>query len=121
MFLSATHILVDKYYPDILIQIIIGCALYIILYSVSRNICTMPDQYKYYVLSLFCIDAIFVILMVKYHNPKKNQDEITNELTELGEKNISRVPSIYFTHDLSLSDDSKNSIFSTTDTVNEEK
>lgn len=75
MFFLLTHILIGKYYPNLITQFIIGCICYIVAYFLIRDTVSeeMYEQYKYYGFALVGIDTAFLIYK------GKNKTEIQKE------------------------------------------
>lgn len=63
MFFLLSHILVGKYYPNFLTQLIVGCSFYVISFFIFKGILskTCIEQLKYLALSAAAIDVTFII------------------------------------------------------------
>ena len=138
MFFLVTHILIGKYYPNLITQFIIGCSFYVISFLIIKDILTgcNYNQYKYYALALIVIDASFLIFKTKSkidsQKPKeateafdfiKKTDNTTSDLKTGTIQSVSlssEINDYRITHDLSLSDD-VSSIFSNTEEKSVEK
>jgi len=133
MFFLTTNILIGKYYPNLFTQFIIGCACYILSFLIIKDIITLDNykQYKYHVLCLIVIDTSYLIYLTnrKRHvqnintqyekiEPNQKLENISTDLKTGSMPSItlsSEINDVRITHDLSLSDNQKNSIFSTSD------
>ena len=76
MFFLLSHILVGKYYPNFLTQLIIGCSFYVISFFIVKGVLskTSIEQLKYLALSAVAIDATFIIF--------RKRKKISNTPTE---------------------------------------
>jgi len=68
MFFLTVHFIVDKYYPQIFSQFIIGVVCYIITYLILSEFISVAtyNEYKYYLGSLVSIDLAYLIYIAKY-------------------------------------------------------
>lgn len=68
MFFLITHLVIDKYYPQIFTQFIIGVVCYIIVFLVlSELVPTMTyTEYKYHLYSLIGIDLAYLVYVAKF-------------------------------------------------------
>ncbi len=64
MFFLMSHIIVNKYYPGISSQIIIGCICYILFFLIMSDLLSddICEQYRYYIYTVAIIDVILSIL-----------------------------------------------------------
>ena len=123
MFFLGTYILIDKYYPNLLIQFIVGCVCYIFAFFIIKDMISEDffEEYKCYIVSLITIDAIFMIYKIKSF--KDNQNKIytlMNPLTKqdnLQNDNLSSEINDYkITHESSGQEtDNENHLFSTSE------
>lgn len=140
MFFLTTHILIGKYYPNLLTQFIIGCTFYIVSFFIIKDVISDDcfDQYKYYIISLISADALFMLYKIKSYrdNQKHNKSESfanhakPNNSTATDTKTTgihsatltSEMYDIKITHDLSTQDpNNENNIFSTSDEKSDEQ
>ena len=126
MFFLLSHILVGKYFPNFLTQLIIGCSFYIISLYIVRDILskTNIDQLKYLALSAAIIDVTFIIF-----RRRKKFDSVPAELCDNFESNpnpnardpfestiLSEINDFKVVHDFCDTDVvTDNSMFSTSD------
>ena len=134
MFFLITHVLMNKYYPSLITQFIIGCTFYILTFFIIKDIIDADsiEQYKYYALSLIAIDASFIIYKAKCQpdstkpiqpqqiiEPKNKIENISTDLKTGTLQSVSlssEINDYRITHDLSLSESGNdNSMFSTSD------
>lgn len=69
MFFLLTHTSINKYYPNPLIQIIVGCILYLITFFIIKDVfdakSSFYSKYKYYLLILITLDIVYIIYITK--------------------------------------------------------
>lgn len=130
MFFLITHILINKYYPSLVTQFIIGLSIFVVSFLIIKDIFSdySFDQYKYYVLILVAIDIVFLVYLVKFKNDPQKTTKSTeaiefikkteNTSTDLRTGTLrsvslsSEINDYRVGHDFSVSDDGKESIFS---------
>lgn len=135
MFFLITNIFIDKYYPSIITQFVIGCVFYILLFFIIKDIISVDyiNNYKYYALILVIVDFIFIIYKAKTSydniqvsstfidinpvNAKSNISSKGNSGTNTNTVLSSDKDDFKIVHDLSLSSDFDNSMFSTSNTT----
>jgi len=132
MFFSITHILIDKYYPKLFMQLLIGFACYmvalIMICDVNKK--KLNPRYKYYALLLVVMDTTLMIYISKSNSKSKQTVKVSNltesdngtntqtiDETEFDSNNLSsEINNFKITHDLSqTTEDMSHSIFSTSE------
>lgn len=108
MIFLMTHITANKYYPLLLIQFIIGCALYILAFVIVKNIISdnQFDEYKFYICILIVIDALFMIYKIKLYRDSQRRFcpifiDKTVKRSVVNNGLSSEINNIKITHDLS--------------------
>ena len=70
MFFLITNIVIGKYYPNLFTQFVVGFVCYLFAFFILKDFIS-PDtyqMYKYYILFLIGIDAIFLVYRAKSQN-----------------------------------------------------
>ncbi len=138
MFFLITNIVIGKYYPSLVTQLIIGCACYALSFFIIKDVMDSEsfNEYKYYILSLIAADIIFITYKAKkcintkttnqtFSNISKENkiDTTTSELKTGSMHSVtlsSEINDFRISHDLSVSDpNDENSMFSTSDDKSE--
>lgn len=73
MFFLVTYLLISKYYPNMITQLIIGCSCYILSFFVIRDFLSSGffEHYKYYIMTIFAADVSFFALKYKKSTVEK--------------------------------------------------
>jgi len=75
MFFLITHLIMEKYYPDIMSQFLVGSICYIFSYFILKDTIINIDQYKYYFLFVVVIDSLYLWKQQKNESPSLNMEE----------------------------------------------
>lgn len=136
MFFLATNIIVGKYYPNFLVQFVIGCIAYIFVIVIVKDLMILPtpEKYKYYILALLLVDAFYLVYRyqnvkisdkkidhddaAKFKNKKSNQDVDSPQSISLSPE----ADDIKVVHDIMSSETDPYSLFSASEkSLNERK
>lgn len=131
MFFLITNIVIGKYYPNLVTQIIIGCTCYVLSFFIIKDVIDNEsfNEYKYYILSLIAADFVFIAYKAKncvnanstkqFHQNIMKENKIDNTTSEQKTGSMysvslsSEINDFRITHDLSFSESNEeNSMFS---------
>lgn len=126
MFFSIVNLIIDKYYPNLMTQIIIGCICYAFSFFILNEFISeaLYDKYQYYIVALFTIDASYLIYKKKYtpqytipkpepiiEKEKSVTDISTNNSETLDNSELFTSIKLSSEHSVKQTSDTENSIF----------
>src|SRR5579863_4630367 len=82
MFFIMTNILIGKYYPSIMTQVIIGVICYATAFFILKDIISVSvyHEYAYWIGSVILLDMIFVGYIYTYRSVNKPPEEIQTKI-----------------------------------------